>query len=483
MNQSSNSSDRFALVIFGITGNLSQIKLIPALYDLAEAGLLPKGMKIIGVGRAKMTNAEFQTFVSDTLAHPNRHHQHPILDQPKNELLSAMHYVDGDFSTPELDASLKKTLSSETACTNRMFYLATYPNLYGDIFTHLETSGLNDQSCGWVRVMVEKPIGIDYESAKSLNQLLRSYYKEEQIFRLDHYLGKETVQNILTFRFGNGMFEPLMTSEYVDHIQVTAAEDFGIGLRGGYYDTVGALKDVGQNHLLQMISVATMEAPGTFSNKDISQKRIDAVHALVPEPGHVVFGQYEGYTSEAHVDPKSTKDTYFAFRTHLSSGRLQDVPIYVRAGKNLSQNVTEIAIVFKVHAPRLFPNHAKGTDPNILIYRIQPNEGIVLKILTKRPGQEHTLEDAYMQFCYKHLGVNLPDPYLRLLLDALSGDQTFFIDAEESELEWKFSDPLSSTAGQPEVYAPGSWGPKSADALIENDGRKWLVPSVMFCSR
>jgi glucose-6-phosphate 1-dehydrogenase len=263
---------------------------------------------------------------------------------------------------------------------------------------------------------------------------------------------------------------------------VTALEDFGIGLRGGYYDLVGALKDVGQNHLLQMAALTTMDKPDDYTNPAITQKRIDLIQSLIPDPERIVFGQYRGYLSEKNVRPDSKTDTFFAFRTFSKIDRLKDVPIYVRAGKFLARTATEVSVVFKNNPGNLISPTQKNDSPNVLIYRIAPNEGIVLRFLTKIPGPDLKLENEYMQFCYRNMGKMLPDPYLRLLLDALRGDQTFFIDAPEVEAQWRFTDQLSIKNTNPEIYEPGSWGPGGADKLIESDGRKWLEPSVSFCA-
>lgn len=479
--------DSFALVIFGISSNLAQIKLIPALYDIAEKGLLPPKMSIIGVARKPHSKEEFRKYLEEVLHTQNTHHRHAIKEEAFEDLVSRIHYVDGHLDDPNFYQELKNYLDKLTeqgkGCENRIYYLATYPNLYEHVFENLHKQGMNRQIDGWVRLMIEKPIGNDLASAQKLNQLLLKHFNEDQIYRLDHYLGKETLQNILTFRFGNGIFEPLINCENIDHIQITALEDFGIGKRGGYYDQVGALKDVGQNHQLQMLSFATMDAPQEFSNEAITQERIKILKNLTPLPDKVVFGQYQGYTNEANVDPKSAIDTFYAFKTFINIPRFKDVPIYVRAGKKLKQTATEISIVFKNPVNRLFKNLECGDEPNVLIYRIQPNEGIVLKILTKVPGYDIKLEPEYMQFCYKidpH-GHYIPDPYERLLIDTIRGDQTFFNAAEEVEAQWAFIDPLFSTRGKPEIYNPGSWGPKGADKLIQADGREWLEPSMEFC--
>jgi glucose-6-phosphate 1-dehydrogenase len=472
----------FSLIIFGATGNLAQLKLIPALYDLVEAGLLPEKMSIIGIGRKELSHQEFRQYSHQVLHQPNRHHQHPIKEEVAQKLLERMLYVSGDISQREVYDKLSQLVKQDETCNNRMFYLATYPDLYQTVFDHLKNSGLSDQKCGFVRVIIEKPIGSDLDSAKKLNRLLADYYKEDQIFRLDHYLGRETLQNLLTFRFGNSLFEPLINKDNIDHIQVTAAEDFGIGLRGGYYDSVGALKDVGQNHLLQMIALSTMEAPTTFDNQSVTNQRIKLLKELVPDEKRLVFGQYEGYLQEKDVAKNSKSDTFFAFRTQIKNERFAGVPIYVRAGKMMTRTVTEVAIIFKNQEQHLFSNLTGQSQGNVLIYRIQPNEGIVLKFLSKTPGHELKFQDEYMQYCYKHTTNDLPDPYLRLLTDALRGDQTFFVDGEEVEAQWQFIDPLIAKRQKLHSYQAGSWGPEAANEIIEEDGRKWIEPSISFCS-
>lgn len=476
--------DSFALIIFGITGNLAQIKLIPVLYDMAEKGLLPENMSVVGIGRRTMSPKEFKNYFLQTLSLQNIHHQHEIKKNVFDELAKRVHYVDGYLDQPEFYPKLKKFLNKlGKHCDRRIYYLATYPNLYHHVFENLNKMGMNKQNRGWVRLMIEKPIGHDLASAQDLNKLLLKYFGEDQIYRLDHYLGKETIQNILTFRFSNDIFEPMINKDYIDHIQITASEHFGIGKRGGYYEQVGALKDVGQNHQLQMLAFSTMDAPIEFTNKAVTQERIKILQKLVSLPERIVFGQYEGYTREENVDPKSSVDTFYALKTYINNARFKDVPIYIRAGKKLNQTVTEISIIFKNPVNRLFKGLAGGDEPNVLIYRIAPNEGIVLKISTKVPGHKVELEGEYMQFCYKldtH-GHYIPDPYERLLIDTIRGDQTFFNDAEEVEAQWAFIDPLAATRDKPLIYKPGTWGPKEADELVKKDGRAWLVPSMEFC--
>lgn len=455
----------FVLIIFGITGNLSQIKLIPALYDIAEKNLLPEGTTIIGIARQPKTRAEFVEYIDQVLHLENKHHKHQIKKEVVKSLTSKMFYLDGTLSDPSFYENLKKHLTHK----NIIFYLATYPNLYETIFTNLKKSGLSSEKNGWTRLMIEKPIGTDLRSSKTLNKMILKYFSENQIYRLDHYLGKETLLNLLTFRFRNGIFEPLINKKFVDHIQITAAENFGIGARGSYFESVGALKDVGQNHLLQMLALATMDNPREFSNADITRERLKILKKLIPTPKKLVLGQYQGYTKEANVAPNSNVDTYFAFKTEIKNNRFKGVPIYIRGGKKLNRWVTEISIVFKAG--------------NILIYRVQPSEGIVLTIEVKKPGHDFVLEKEYMQFCYK-IDPNehsLVDPYERLIFDAIRGDQTNFNDAQEVEAEWKFIDGLSKYLPNPLPYQAGSWGPKQADELLKKDGREWLEPSMEFC--
>lgn len=480
-------SESFTLIIFGITSNLAQKYIIQALYDMEEKQVLPENMKIIGNARRELTADEFKDFVREALSKENIHHKHEIKKEVTERLLKKMLYVPGYLDNPlyyeDLRKKLDKIADSTKGKNDRIYYLATYPDLYPNIFENLKKQGLTDETHGFVRLMIEKPIGHDFKSAKEINGLLAKYFNESQIYRMDHYLGKETLQNILTFRFGNGIFEPLINHEYIDHIQITASEDFGIGARGGYYDSIGALRDVGQNHQMQMLAFATMDAPSEFSNEAVTAERIKIIKSLKPDPKNAVFGQYKGYISEENVSPDSKTDTFYAFKTEIENERFKGVPVYIRAGKKLAETVTEISIVFKNPQNRLFKDLKKGMEPNVLIYRIQPNEGIVVRFLTKKPGNLE-LEENFLQYCYK-LEANhshfIPDPYERLILDAIRGDQTFFVDAEEIEDSWKFVDTLIESKKDPLIYEPGSWGPKEADELIEKDGRQWLEPSDQFC--
>ncbi len=503
--------ESFALIIFGITGNLAALKLLPALYDLAKNDLLPHDFKIIGVGRKPFTKETFEAYVHEILHMSKKHHESGVDTIIAKNLCSKLHYVRGDFNEQKVYEEIKRLTNGH----NRMFYLATYPALYPNIFEQLHKAKLTQFSVVgdqlsdyqisdsgsekprsdnpesenrplktdnlWPRVVIEKPLGNNLPSARSLDKLLLSHFTENQIYRLDHYLGKETLQNIINFRFGNSIFEDLMNKDYIDHIQITSAEDFGIAGRGGYYDTVGALKDVGQNHLLQMLALATMDSPNHFTNEDITRERIHVLSHLKPLPNSLVLGQYDGYNKEEFITQNSQTDTFFAFKTFLDNDRFKDVPIYIRGGKNLARTVSEIAVVFKSSSGTFVKDIEGGTEPNVLFYRVQPNEGIILKMMVKSPGHTHAVEPTYMQFCYKQLGKELPSPYERLLFDAMGGDQTFFNDAPEIEAQWKFIDPLDSARGKPFIYKPGTWGPKESNELLAKDKRSWIEPSVDFC--
>lgn len=476
--------ESFALIIFGITSNLAQIKLIPALYDMEEKDLLPGNTHIIGIARKPRSQAEIQAYVQQVLQKENRHHRHVINPDVAARLIARFHYVAGEVADAELYSKLASSLDHCSlemgGCHNRIFYLATYPDLYHAIFKHLQQAALNKQGTGWVRLMIEKPIGNDLTSAQVLNRLIGQYFSEDQVYRLDHYLGKETLQNILTFRFANDFVEPLLNKTFIDHIQVTTAEDFGIGARGGYFDAVGALKDVGQNHLLQMIAFATMNAPKSFDAHGVTKERLNILRHLKPYPSSLVLGQYEGYTEEPNVNPHSTQDTYFAFKTELNTDRFRGVPIYVRAGKFLAQDADEITVIFKPTPNPLMPT-LQTSQFNALVFRLEPNEAIVFKIMTKKPGHKLELEPAYMQYCYRESARDLPDPYEKLMANAIAGDQTFFNDASEVEAQWAFIDAIEAEKQRPILYPKGSWGPKQADQMIAKDGRAWLEPSMAFC--
>lgn len=477
--------DPFAFIIFGGSGDLSYQKIYPALYDIAEKGHFPKDYAIIATGR-KYTQKEFYNFFKHSLTSDNRHHRHSVQSAIFKELEKHIYFYQGDNTDSAfyegLDKYLDNLVDKGLPCGNRLFYVGVPQALYHTVFTSMKKSGLNKSPCGWTRVVIEKPIGEDLKSAKKLDEVITAVFTEDQIFRLDHYLGKETLENILAFRFKNSIFEPLLTHENIDHIQIIAAEDFSIFKRGKFYDTTGALKDVGQNHILQMLAIGTMEQPKDDSDKALIESRLSLTESLRANPKDVVYGQYargivhgkevQGYREEHAVNPKSETDTFFAMKLFIDDPRFKGVPVYIRTGKQMEMWLTEISYIFKGDADK----------QNVLTIRIQPNEGIAIKLFTKKPGFDTQIEPTCMQFCYKH---HFPgqtfDAYEKLLQDVFAGKHTFFNISKEVEAQWRFIDPLSRHRTPTRFYRAGSWGPKEAFDLIEKDGRKWLEPYPAFC--
>lgn len=448
------------IVIFGVTGNLSEIKLIPALFDLWINKQIPQNVSIFGISNRGRTKDELNDLFERSLKLKHLECDDKLIKKFK----SKFKFLAGNLNDNLVYCELKNKLSVSKG--NIIFYLATHPILYQSILENLYKEKLNNNLNGFVKIMVEKPLGDNLESAKRLNKLFKKYYKEEQIFRIDHYLAKDTIQNILAFRFHNEIFESAWNKEKIDHIQITAAESFGAELRSSYYDSVGALKDVGQSHVLQMLAFTVMERPRKFDNKEVTAKRMEVFKNLVPEPNNLVLGQYENYSQK-----KTETNTFFAFKTKLKKGKFKEVPIYIRGGKKLAKTVAEISIIFK---------KKNNGQANILIFRVQPNEGIVLEMAVKKSGIEMECEKGTMQFCYHQLR-KLKDAYVRLLMDAITGEQTYFNDAIEIESEWKFIDALEAEKKNIKTYSAGTWGPREADELIRNDGREWLEPSDNLC--
>lgn len=440
-------------VIFGITSNLAKTKLLPALFDLYEKDVLAEGVRFVGVARKSRSREELKDFVCSAIF---------CTGNKAAEFIDKIDFLNGDLRDRGFYESLFEKLSRLTD-TNRIFYLATHPSLYVDIFRNLSRIGLNKNNSGWVRLMIEKPIGMDLKSAKNLNRLLFKYFEEKQIYRIDHYLAKETIQNVLAFRFNNPIIEKTITGKNIDHVQVTVAENFGSENRNEYYDQVGALRDVGQNHALQMVAIATMCRPKNFDDQGITKKRLEVLENFKPDKDSLVLGQYDGYS----YDKKDT-NTFFAFKGILGHGKFNGVPVYVRGGKKLKKTVAEIVVVLKKSA-------------NFLVYRIQPNEGIIMNIFIKKPGRGMEVQPSTMEFCFKNITFKIAKPYEKLVLDAIEGDQTYFNDAYEVEAEWKFIDALKAEVVVPVVYRENTWGPKESDKLIEKDGKKWIEPSDLYC--
>jgi glucose-6-phosphate 1-dehydrogenase len=448
------------IVIFGVTGNLAEIKLIPALFELWNKEQISRDVNIFGLSQRARTQEELWTYVSKAVLL-----KHSDIGQDLvRQFFERFRFLSGDLSDKFVYTELRDSLSGCKG--NLIYYLATLPSLYQGIFGNLDKIGLNKNSGGWVKIMIEKPIGSDYKSARNLNILLKKYYKEEQIFRIDHYLAKDTIQNILAFRFHNDVFEPAWSGKNIDHIQITIAESFGVENRNAYYDSVGALKDVGQNHALQMLVFTLMGRPRVFDNRGITSKRMGVLRNLVPDKNSLILGQYENYSKE-----NINTNTFFAFKTTLSKGKFKDVPVYIRGGKKLAKTVAEISVVFK---------SKYNEQANVLVFRIQPNEGIVFRMAVKKPGFEMKCEKGTMQFCYHQIG-KLNDAYVRLLMDAITGEQTYFNDAIEIESQWKFIDGLKASEKKVISYVSGSWGPKETDELINRDGRSWIEPSEEIC--
>ncbi len=489
------------MVIFGATGDLMNRKLMPALYHLVKDGALSQDIYIVGVGRRGITTDQFRELMARSVqdAYPKEFHQGLW-----ENIISHMHYTRGKFEDKTLYdelVSLLDTFDQEyRACVPRFFYLATPPQHYETILKHLHDSKLSE-GCGqgttlYTKVLIEKPFGKDLTTARSLDQLLGKVFEERQIYRIDHYLGKETVQNILSFRFANGIFDPTWNSKFIDHVQITLAEDVGVGLRGEFYDGVGTLRDVVQNHMLEMLALIAMDQPRAFDAQSIRDERVKIIQAITciepKDVAHaVVRGQYEGYRKEKSVDAKSTTETFVALKLMIDTPRWKGVPFYLRAGKQLGRKVTEISIHYKKPAvcrmdPKdpskmvcLFPE--PDVRRNVLAIRVEPDEGIALRLMAKKPGFMMKLSPVEMEFTYRQsfAAVAQPTAYERLLLDAIRGDQTLFARTDGIDASWtlvtKILDGWARADDGLYNYPAGSWGPKEAEKFIQKDGRHWFL--------
>ena len=485
-----------AVVIFGASGDLTKRKLIPALYRLTQQRLIPSGFAVVGVARQQISDDEFR---KQMRAAVSEHEDTEEVDETVWQSFAAgLFYVQGDFSEPETYKSLGPALArieeERGTAGNRIFYLATAPDFFGVIAKQLGTSGLaRPEGQAWTRIIVEKPFGHDLESARALNAELATVFGEDQVYRIDHYLGKETVQNLLVFRFANSIFEPLWNREYIDHVQITNAEAIGVEGRGAFYEQAGAVRDMIQSHVFQVTSLIAMEPPASLSADAIRDEKIKAmaaVRAIPPQrvndfavrgqygPGFVLGDKVAGYREEPGVDPKSSTETYAALKIFIDNQRWQDVPFYVRSGKRLTRRVTEIAIQFKESPHQLFSECDAPAEPNVLVLRIQPNEGITLRFAAKLPGQAMRVRWVNMDFRYgSSFGVEPPEAYERLLLDCMLGDSTLYARRDMTERGWEIVTPILEAWKEPARdfpnYEAGSSGPGSADELIEKDGREW----------
>ncbi|MEJ6554133.1 glucose-6-phosphate dehydrogenase [Microbacterium esteraromaticum] len=487
-----------ALVIFGVTGDLSRKKLMPAVYDLANRGLLPPGFALVGFARRDWEDQDFAKVVYEAV---KEHSRTEFREETWQQLLQGIRFVQGTFDDPASFARLRETVETldveRGTMGNHAFYLSIPPKDFPTVARQLKESGLvgehSDEDSCWRRVVIEKPFGDDLESARALNSALEVAFPTDSIFRIDHYLGKETVQNILALRFANELYEPIWNRNHIDHVQITMAEDIGVGGRAGYYDGIGAARDVIQNHLLQLLALTAMEEPISLSAEHLRAEKEKVLEAVqLPEDLSLAAarGQYaggwqggekvNGFLEEEGMNPESTTETYAALKLEIATRRWAGVPFYLRTGKRLGRRVTEIAVVFK-RAPHHLMGRASELGQNALVIRVQPNEGVTIRFGSKVPGAGTQVRDVTMDFGYGHAFTEAsPEAYERLILDVLLGDPPLFPRHEEVELSWKILDPIeqywASLDSQPEQYAPGSWGPASADELLARDGRVWRRP-------
>jgi glucose-6-phosphate 1-dehydrogenase len=477
-----------ALTIFGASGDLTQRKLIPALYALAFRGLLPSSFGIVGVARTPMTDDEFREKMKQAVM---EHGRDELRDDVWEELAAGMRYVATDFANDggeeRVINCLNKLDEERGTSSNRVYYLAVPPSA---IETIVVAMGKRRSTTGWTRLIVEKPFGYDLETARHLNAVIKEYFQESEIFRIDHYLGKETVQNMLVLRFANGIFEPIWNRQFIDHVQITVAESLGIEGRADYYERTGASRDIFQNHLLQLVALTAMEPPIDFSADSVRNEKVKVLKAMhTPGPKHVVRGQYgpgfiegeevPGYREEPGVAADSLTETYVAAKLFVDNWRWADTPFYVRTGKRLPRRETTIAIQFKrAPHPPFEVDSEEGLRPNVLLVHVQPDEGVSLAIGAKVPGQGMTIRTVHMDFLYGGtFRTGLPEAYERLILDCLLGDATLFTRADEVEEQWAIVDAMVASwkRDRPNFpnYASGTWGPVAADELLHRDGRSW----------
>ncbi|HUZ45515.1 MAG TPA: glucose-6-phosphate dehydrogenase [Terriglobia bacterium] len=489
-----------AMVIFGASGDLTARKLIPALYYLHCERLLPPGFSVIGCAKTPYSNEKFREAMADAV---KKFSEKATVDEPSlTSFIQSLYYLTDDFGDAkaytQLDELLNKLDSERGTNGNRLFYLATPPSSFPVIVNHLGAAGLaqpKDPGKSWTRVVIEKPFGHDLESARELTATVGSVFKEEQVYRIDHYLGKETVQNLLVFRFANGIFEPIWNRRYIDHVEITVAEELGVEGRGRYYEEAGLLRDMVQNHVMSVLSLVAMESPATFDAVEVRDEKAKVMRAIRPiDFDHlddfVVRGQYAegwvkgqkvpGYCEEANVASNSSTETFAALKLSIDNWRWADVPFYLRSGKRLAKRVSEIVVQFRRVPHMVFGSKTENpVEPNVLAMRIQPNEGIAINFNAKFPAPTMEIRPVKMEFRYSEsFGGEPPSAYETLLLDCMLGDQTLFTREDAVELAWQLLSPLldrwrEDGAKGLQYYESGSWGPAAADALLERDKRRW----------
>jgi glucose-6-phosphate 1-dehydrogenase len=484
-----NQTNITSIVIFGASGDLAQRKLIPSFFNLFRKRKTPKHLNIMGFGNTVFTDESFRQHVRDGL---DQFANFKFTEEEWGFFSKNLYYQQGRYTDLADFKKLSERLGEiEGEAADRLFYMAIPPTIFPNIIDLLGLTGQLQENGGWRRVVVEKPFGTDLASARSLNQQAHKVLEENQIYRIDHYLGKETVQNILFTRFANTIFEPIWNRNYIDHVQITVAEKVGVEHRAGYYDSVGVLRDMFQNHLLQLMTLVAMEPPASFNASAMRNEKVKVLTAIQPMTAaqvaeNTVRAQYAGYLSEHDVKPDSKTPTYAALRLFINNWRWQGVPFYLRSGKNLTDKQTQIIIRFKEPPLAMFPMPPdKKTAPNMLVLFIQPDEGVHLRFEAKAPDTVAETRSVDMEFHYAEAfgPTAIPESYERLLLDAIQGDASLFTRADEVETAWGLIDPVLQTWESLQtpplaVYRPNSWGPAEADSLLARDGRKWLNKEV-----
>jgi glucose-6-phosphate 1-dehydrogenase len=465
------TSTPFIMVIFGATGDLAQNKLMPSLFALFKENLLPQDFFIIGFSRRDFATSDFHKYFETEKE-----------DVKWADFTKHLLYQSGSFEDISAYQNLEKQLEEIdkklSASAARLFYLATPPDHYGTILDNLVKTKLSEGNSA--KIIIEKPFGKDLETAINLDKKLAEIFDEKQIFRVDHYLGKETVQNMLAFRFANGIFEPVWNNKLIDHVQITFAQDEGIGMHGRFFDGIGMLRDVSQNHMMQLLAAVSMDQPKSFTKEDLRDARAKVIASIrLAEGDSIVKGQYEGYQEEKNVSPNSQTETFVGMKLFVETERFKGIPFYIRAGKKMPKEVVEISVVFVQTCHILFKEFGCPEIGNVITFRIQPNEGISLRFIAKTPGAKLGLESVDMKFNYKEsFGTSGLEAYQRVLLDIFAGDQMLFNRSDELESSWELITKILKKWESEETgikqYKQETWGPEEADVLIEKDGRKWL---------